>query len=328
MKGGAVMEILGLVINQMLVMFLFIAMGFLLRKGKILPEDSDKAFSRLETYLLVPALNFFNQVSNCSVEALRENIRLTLYGGAVFIIGLIIAQPLAALFVKNVRDDADRLYQRNIYRYAMSFSNYGFIGNFIVLGIWGQEGLFKYLLFCFIITIFCTSWGLFILIPKSEGRSLWKNLMAGFVTPPLIALLAGVLGGVIGVKAYIPQFLMSFLSGAADCMGPVAMVLAGFVIGGYSFKSLVLNKKVYIASVLRLILIPAVLLTAFHLLGADEDVLAFILIAFASPLGLNTIVYPAAYGGDTSTGASMALISNVIGIVTIPIMYYIFIVLI
>jgi predicted permease len=151
--------------------------------------------------------------------------------------------------------------------------------------------------------------------------------MKGFVTPPLIALFAGVLGGLIGIKGYIPQFFMTFLSGAADCMGPVAMVLAGFVIGGYSMKSLITNKRVYVASVLRLILIPALLLTVFHLIGADKDVLAFILIAFASPLGLNTIVYPAAYGGDTSTGASMALISNILGIVTIPLMYYVFIVL-
>lgn len=321
------MEMFILVLQQMLTMFMFITIGFLLRKGKILPEDSDTALSRLETYLFVPALNFFNQINNCSVESLKSNIKLTLYGGAVFIIGLCIAQPLAVLFVRNVKDDVDRLYQRNIYRYAMSFSNYGFIGNFIVLGIWGQEGLFRYLIFCFIITIFCNSWGLFILIPKSKNITLWKSILKGFTAPPLIALFAGCIGGLIGVKGYVPDFLMNFLSGASDCMGPVAMVLAGFVIGGYKLKGLVLNKKVYVASLLRLVVIPAVLLMIFYLLGTDKDIMAFILIAFASPLGLNTIVFPAAYGGDTSTGASMALISNILGVITIPIMYFIFIVL-
>ncbi len=320
------MEVFGLVLSQMLVMFSFIMVGFALRKTKILPSDSDTTFSRLETYVLVPALNFFNQLTNCSVETLAKNIRLTLYGGAVFIAGLIIAQPIASLFVRNVRDDVHRLYERNIYRYAMSFSNYGFIGNFLVLGLWGQEGLFRYTLFCFIITIFCNSWGLFILIPKG-GSSMMQSLIKGFTAPPLIALAAGCVGGLIGAKAYIPEFLLNALDGAGSCMGPIAMILAGFVIGGYEIKGLVSDKKVYLASLIRLVVIPAAMLFILHLLGTEKEIMAFLLIAFASPLGLNTIVYPAAYGGDTRTGAAMALISNLLGVITIPSMYYLFIVL-
>ncbi len=320
------MEVFGLVCNQMLMMFSFIMVGFALRKTRVLPADSDKTFSRLETYVLVPALNFFNQLTNCSAETLSQNIRLTLYGGAVFIVGLILAQPIAALFVRNVRDDVHRLYERNIYRYAMSFSNYGFIGNFIVLGLWGQEGLFKYALFCFIISIFCNSWGLFILIPKG-GASMMQSLIKGFTAPPLIALAAGCVGGLLGVKAYIPEFLMKTLNNAGNCMGPIAMILAGFVIGGYEIKGLVSDKKIYLASLLRLVVIPAAMLFVLHLLGTEKEIMAFILVAFASPLGLNTIVYPAAYGGDTKTGAAMALISNTLGVITIPLMYYLFIIL-
>ena len=47
---------------------------------------------------------------------------------------------------------------------------------------------------------------------------------------------------------------------------------------------------------------------------------------FVPALGLNTIVYPAAYGGDTKTGASMAMISHVLSVITIPLMYLVFIV--
>ena len=51
------------------------------------------------------------------------------------------------------------------------------------------------------------------------------------------------------------------------------------------------------------------------------------LIAFATPFGLNTIIYPAAYGGETETGASMAMVSHIFAVVTIPLMYLVFIVL-
>ena len=42
------------------------------------------------------------------------------------------------------------------------------------------------------------------------------------------------------------------------------------------------------------------------------------------PLGLNTIVIPAAYGGDTRIGASCALISSVLAVVTIPVLFLVF----
>jgi predicted permease len=41
----------------------------------------------------------------------------------------------------------------------------------------------------------------------------------------------------------------------------------------------------------------------------------------AMPLGLNTIVVPGAYGKDTTDAASMALISHILSIITIPIIF-------
>ena len=87
-----------------------------------------------------------------------------------------------------------------------------------------------------------------------------------------------------------------------------------------------INKKVYVASFLRLIVIPAVIMIALKFIGANDDLMTLALIAFATPLGLNTIVYPAAYGGETKTGASMAMVSHALSVITIPVMYLIFIV--
>ena len=104
-------------------------------------------------------------------------------------------------------------------------------------------------------------------------------------------------------------------------MGPIAMVLTGFIIGNYSFKHLLTDKKVYIASVLRLFILPAMFILLLNWLGADSVTLTMCLFAFATPLGLNTVVFPAAYGGDTTTGAAMAMISHTVCVLTIPVMY-------
>ena len=58
-----------------------------------------------------------------------------------------------------------------------------------------------------------------------------------------------------------------------------------------------------------------------------DCVLTLALFAYATPLGMNTVVFPAAYGGETKTGASMAMISHTLSVVTIPLMYLLFIVI-
>ena len=312
----------------MVVMFLFMTVGFVLRKKKILPEGTDKALSKLEIFVFLPAMNFYNQLNNCTPKSFCENYPLVITGGVLVIISILLAYPLSRLFVKK-REGEERSisYKRNIYKYAIALANFGFIGNFLVLEIWGEVGLFRYSLFTFCLSIACYAWGLAILAPSDKGDSGKLRAAVGRIcTPALIALVLGALLGLFGVGRYMPDFIGRLFLGASDCMGPCAMLLAGFVIGGYSFKSIVSDKKIYLVSILRLIVIPGVILCALKLLELDFAV-PYALVAFAAPLGLNTVVFPAAYGEDTKTGASMALISTVISLATIPLMYYIFFIL-
>lgn len=106
-------------------------------------------------------------------------------------------------------------------------------------------------------------------------------------------------------------------------MGPVAMILAGFVVGGFEIKSILFDKKVYAVTFLRLIAIPALLVLILKALGTPEELTLLAFIAYACPLGLNTVVYPAAFGLDTKPGASMALVSHTLCVITIPLMYLI-----
>ena len=94
---------------------------------------------------------------------------------------------------------------------------------------------------------------------------------------------------------------------------------------------MLLQKKVYIATFLRLFVLPTVIValvyglktlanSAFGL-SIDNSVLFLTFFSTATPLGMNTIVYPEAFGGDPKTGASMALISHTLCVVTIPLLF-------
>lgn len=308
-------------LSQMLLMFSLILIGFFLKKKSILPDNAYVTMSKLETWVFVPAMNFSNMVKNFTVDNFSENSSFILYGAGMIVVALAIAQPLSALFIRKSKTSPELSYQRNIYRYAMTFGNYGFMGNFIIQGIWGDTMLSKYLMFTMIIGVVCSSWGMYVLIPKDQNSSFGKNLMKGILTPPMIALALGMVCGMLNLRAYIPAFFTNMLGNASGCMGPVAMLLAGFVIGRFDIKKMLSDKKVYIAAFVRLIILPAIFVTAFKFMGVSREVLTFVLICFGTPLGLNTIVYPAAYGGDTKTGASMAVISHTLCVITIPVMY-------
>ncbi len=320
------MDIFFLTLKQMLMMFTLILVGFILRKKCVLPENSGTVMAKLETNIFVPALSLYTMFTKCNIESLKNSSVLVLYGFIIVVFAILLSYPLSAIFVRNV-SSPEEAYKRCIYRYAMTFGNYGFMGNFIILGIWGEGTFYKYSMFVFAIGILCYSWGLYTLIPKEHNKGIWVNLKKGLLTPPIIALILGIIIGASGLAKYVPDFITTALKNASSCQGPVAMVLAGFVIGGYDIKGLLFNKKVYIATFMRLIVIPAVILLVLNAFGVSKEIMTLALIAFATPLGLNTIVYPAAYGGETETGASMTMISHTLSVVTIPLMYLLFIVL-
>ena len=320
------MEVFNLTLTQMLVMFVLMLTGYILRKGKFLPENASSSISKLLAFVLSPALTLGNQIKMCTPETFVNNSGLMIYGLVLVIAALGLSYSVSALIVKNPQKDPMIDYKRNIYRYALTFGNWSYMGNYIMLGIGGDEMLFRYTMFTFFLNLITYSWGVYVLVPKSHSSgSMLTNLKRGLLTPPFVAIILGMVLGISGVGRIVPTFVTSALDSAGNCMGPMAMVLAGLVVGEYDFSQLLKDKKVYIVTFLRLIVIPAVFILALKFLNTPKVIMQLALVCFAAPMGLNTVVYPAAYGGETKTGASMAMISHVLSVITIPIMYLLFI---
>lgn len=299
-------------LTPMLSLFLCLALGFLIKKKRMLPDDAGTVLSRLETFLILPALNFNTMLTRCTMETIRSDYRLMLYSLAVIAVAIAIAYLLAGLFEK--KDD----YLKNVYRYALTFSNYGYMGYAIVPLILGDDMLQKYMLFALPMNVVVYIWGTTILIPKKENR---KNPLLNLLNPSMIAIVLGMICGILGLGKYAPAFLTITLGSLGNCMAPIAMLLAGFAIGDFEISKLLSDKKVYIATGLRLLVLPALLVTVLKLIGADDFMLYLCLIAYATPFGMNTVVFPAAYGGDVKPGSAMAVISSVLCVLTLPLLF-------
>ncbi len=309
-------------LKPMLTLFFCIAVGFVLFKAKIFPDNAGKTMAKMENWIFCPALSFTTMIRYCTPASLKTHATNLMVSVIAVTLCLAIAIPLAKVFIR------ENNAERGVYAYALAFANSGYVGDPIVLALFGEEVLAYYKLFCLPFTVLIYTWGISVLTPKKEGSgSPFKRLL----NAPTVALLVGVVIGLSGLGNHLPAFLTSALDSLKACMGPVAMLLAGATIAKYDFVGMLKKKKVYIASLFRLVIIPAVILaTIFAVktalnsifdLSISNDVLFLCFFVTATPLGLNTVVFPEAYGGNPETGASMAMISHTFCVVSIPVMY-------
>ena len=295
-----------------LLLFTFLLIGYVLRKKELLPRAADTVLSRLENMIFVPAVVISTFMARFTADNIGRRGSYILVSCIVALVTLPLALAVGRLLGK---DEAEE----RIFRYSAMIPNFSFFGIPLVSGTLGEEALFDYLIFCIPMYVICYSIGVVWLIPSENGA---KVSLKSFANPICISVLIGMVLGLIGVR--LPGFLDTALSQASGCMGPVAMILTGFVVAGYGIRNLLGDRRIYIMAALRLLIIPFVVTMAFRLVLKDSPVLLYVLCFLAMPLGLNTIVIPAAYGGDTRIGASCALISSVLAVVTIPVLFLAF----
>ena len=121
------MQVFTATLNQMLVLFIFMALGFFLNKKRLLPLDDSVVLSKLETYAFVPCLVFSVFYKYCTVGNFKQKWTYMLYGAAVMAVSLPIGIVLAKFFAKDG-------YLKKIYTYSFAVANFSFMGNAVVLG--------------------------------------------------------------------------------------------------------------------------------------------------------------------------------------------------
>ena len=309
-------------LNPVLTMFICIAVGYVLRQTNILSRDSGKVIAKLVTWVFAPALSFSTMAKNFTVASLTTHAVNIGFSCLTLSVSMGIAILLSRVFVKEPSPE------RGIYQYALTFSNFGYMADPMILNMFGDGALAYYKLFTLPASIMVYVWGISVLVPKGTDRG---SVLKKIANAPTIAMFLGMIVGITGLGSHLPSFMTSTLDSLKVCMGPMAMLVAGVTVANYSLPRMLRNKKVYVASILRLLVLPCFLVALIF--GAKElvnlifaveiDNLVIFLVFFftAMSLGLNTVVFPEAYGGNPETGASMALISNTLGVITIPLLY-------
>ena len=310
------MEVFLSTLQQMSVLMAFILIGYVVSRMGAVPASGASVLSKMENNVFIPALVLSTFWKGFTPESFGS--AWTFLAGGSVVIGLSI--PAAILLAKLCAKDD---YTRKIYTYGLSFSNFGFMGNAVVLALF--PGVFgNYLVFVLPLWVMIYLWGVpALLIPGKEGEK--KSPLSSLkrlVNPMFAAMLVGMILGLTGVP--LPEFVGAGLDSLGGCMSPVAMLLTGMTVSSLDLKKTFTDKSVYLASFIRLLAFPAVFMALLWVLPLPADISLCVLCAVAMPLGLSPVVIPAAYGQDTSAAAGMALISHLLSVATIPLVFWVY----
>ena len=297
-------------LERMIYLFAFIFIGYLLVKLKVLKRDAACILSKLENTLFIPALILGTFLKNFSPSTLGTMGKLMLFSLLLELIIIPIAIAVAKLSSKDK-------FSQNVVTYGLSFSNFSFMGNAIVMVLF-PDFFLEYLIFTLVLWAFIYVWATpTLLIPLDENASL-RTRLKSFCNPMFICLLIGIVLGLLQVK--LPTPVLDVIDTAGSCMSPVAMLLTGITIASADVKGSLHKAATWIACAARLLIIPGIALLIFYFLPLPKTYLICAFCTLAMPLGLSPIVIPAAYGKDTSLAAAMALISHALSILTLPLM--------
>lgn len=292
---------MSIVFEQLILLFIFMIIGYIFGKTKLIDSTQSKILSTLEVYLFLPATVFNAFYTNFTLENMKNYYIFPLIGIVLLLIITVISYLLSRIMTKDS-------YLRKVYNYTLIIPNFGYMGYALAQGIGGTALQLNMILFALPFSCYTYSVGYCTL---SNRKLSFRNL----INPVIIMVFVGAFFGITGIK--LPSVVNTFVSKASACMAPISMLLAGLTISEFKLKNLVNDYKVYILCILRLVIIPlAVLFGLRPFLSLDVVKVAVLLTSM--PCGLNTIIFPKLIDEDCTTGAKLAFVSNILALVTIP----------
>ena len=137
-------------------------------------------------------------------------------------------------------------------------------------------------------------------------KSLAKN-------PLIIASVAGIIVKIAGIQ--LPGVLESVVSKLNSAASPVALLLLG---ASFDWKQVASERRnIAISTVLRLVIFPAVMLTAGAIIGYRGVEFVTLIPLFASPTAVNTFNMDQEMGADLNIASGAIAISTALSFVTL-----------
>lgn len=297
------MSLANIVLNQILIMFILILVGYICYKLKIIDETLNRKLSDLLLLLVSPFLIFNSYQREFSKELLS---------GLLISLGLAVVTHLFGILAAYVF-----LRGRNpevvIERFSVIYSNCGFIGIPIINGIFGSEGVFYITAYITIFNLFLWTQGLIMMNGVQSPKTMIKTL----ISPTLVAIILGFIFFITQLR--LPPILFDSMEYVAAMNTPLAMIIAGVTIAQTNIWKIFIKPRIYLAVFLKLIFIPVILLLIYSKLQLEVPVLAAAVLAAACPTGATGTVFAIRYQKNALYASEIFAMTTLGALITIPV---------
>lgn len=299
------------VLELALKLMLFIVVGYVARKIKVMPDGFDKMLTKFVMAIPLPCMiiNSFN--IEFDLELLLDTpIILVLSVGSMAAVYIVV--HILSLRMKN------KDMQKTV-RFAMMFTNFTFMGLPIVAELYGAQGAFNYVIFTLPIRIIFYG-GAPLILGKGEKLNV-RETMRQFLCEPVVAVFIGFFLYVTQLQ--LPAVITSVMEGLGNMASPLGLILCGAIIADANWSGITKYPSVFIVAVLRLFIVPAAVLGAFLLIGIDKQMIQSTIFYYAMPVASFLPTFLLRYNSEAVeariAGGYMVVISTVACVATIPI---------
>lgn len=294
-------------LEQVIIMFIIIVLGYLLTKLRIIDSKAKNALSNILFYLAVPFM-IINSYTISYDNKIMTNLLLTLLlSFIVMIIGIIISFFISIFW---------KIKEKPIFRIAMMFSNAAYMGFPLINAMYGDLGLIYASGFVTILNVLLWTIGVII---GSKNINFKDSLKQILKVPVLYAVIIGMI--IFFFKIPIPNIIKAPLSLIGALNTPLSMIIIGMIFASSNIFSSLKNKYLWFTTIIRLIIIPLValgLVLLMKLFNIDKEILIVIYILNACPSAAITSVFAIKFNYDEKLAASCVVITTLLSIITLP----------
>lgn len=299
------------VFEQILVIFLLMAVGYVAVKLGILSASSSRDITVFIISFVIPAViltAFMKPMEKAEIHGLLLSLGLNI----LYFVIIIFLAPL--VFHKGwIKDEAKRIQMS----YAFTYSNNGFMGLPLLIAVFGSGAGFYAGVQVAIANGFMWSHGIGI-FRKASGERV--SILKVVSNPNIVALSLALI--IYFFKLPVPSLVKTTLGYVAQLNTPLSMIIVGSSIAMIEFKGIAKDLSLWLMVFLRNFVIPLVVLSFFYLfgesLGMPPLAMSVIVVMSACPVAAMVTMMSKLYGFDEAYPTKLISLSTLVSLVSLP----------
>ena len=301
------------IILQLIKFFIIMGLGYFLFKKGMMDHDFNKKLTNIIVRVTMPFL-IVSSVFGVSEDREYGRVLFT------FLVAIIMYMALTLIGMAVAKIIKCEIHETGLYVFMTIFGNTGFLGFPLIEAVMGIEAVFYASIFNMIFNMWIFTVGIKAINYPAENGENQANFKK-IITHP------GILGAVLAIVIYfsniqVPDIIASTIKTVGGVTSPVAMLLMGASLAKIPVNRLFTDKKIYVFTLLKMIVIPIIGWVVIKACIKDQFIAFVTLIMLSMPVANNSVMFAIEYDKDEETAAKNVFISTLFSIIAIPVVIY------